>query len=99
METIFTTELVQALGVGAIPIVIVAYAIYRLLNTVELMNKSFHKTAEEFNETMRHHINKNTEAINGMMKLLIEGREHNINEHKEIKIKQEIILKAIKIKK
>ena len=39
METIFTTELIQALGIGAIPIIIVALVVYQLFQILKERDK------------------------------------------------------------
>ena len=67
METIFSTELIQALGVGAIPIVIVAGVVYYLFQLLKERDKVMRDVVNTFNKTIQEHLNSNSQMIKQMI--------------------------------
>ena len=84
METIFTTELIQALGVGAIPIVIVAGVVYYLFQLLKERDKVMRDVVNTFNKTIQEHLNSNSQMIKQMISSFEEWRGVSTLEHQRI---------------
>ena len=98
METIFTTEMIQALGVGAIPIVIVAGVVYYLFQLLKERDKVMRDVVNTFNKTIQEHLNSNSHMIKQMISSFEEWRKISSQEHNFIIDNQRKITKKLKIK-
>ena len=98
METIFTTELIQALGVGAIPIVIVAGVVYYLFQLLKERDKVMRDVVNTFNKTIQEHLNSNSQMIKQMITSFEEWRKISTTEHNYIIDNQRKVIKKLKIK-
>ena len=98
METIFTTELIQALGVGAIPIVIVAGVVYYLFQLLKERDKVMRDVVNTFNRTIQEHLNSNSQMIKQMISSFEEWRKISTTEHNYIIENQRKVIKKLKIK-
>ena len=98
METIFTTELIQALGVGAIPIIIVAGVVYYLFQLLKERDKVMRDVVNTFNKTIQEHLNSNSQMIKQMISSFEEWRKISSQEHNFIIDNQRKITKKLKIK-
>jgi len=98
METIFTTELIQALGVGAIPIVIVAGVVYYLFQLLKERDKVMRDVVNTFNKTIQEHLNSNSQMIKQMISSFEEWRKISTTEHNYIIDNQRKVIKKLKIK-
>ena len=98
METIFTTELIQALGVGAIPIVIVAGVVYYLFQLLKERDKVMRDVVNTFNKTIQEHLNSNSQMIKQMISSFEEWRKISSQEHNYIIENQRKVIKKLKIK-
>ena len=98
METIFTTELIQTLGVGAIPIVIVAGVVYYLFQLLKERDKVMRDVVNTFNKTIQEHLNSNSQMIKQMITSFEEWRKISTTEHNYIIDNQRKVIKKLKIK-
>ena len=98
METIFSTELIQALGVGAIPIVIVAGVVYYLFQLLKERDKVMRDVVNTFNKTIQEHLNSNSQMIKQMITSFEEWRKISTTEHNYIIDNQRKVIKKLKIK-
>ena len=98
METIFSTELIQALGVGAIPIVIVAGVVYYLFQLLKERDKVMRDVVNTFNKTIQEHLNSNSQMIKQMISSFEEWRKISTTEHNYIIDNQRKVIKKLKIK-
>ena len=98
METIFSTELIQALGVGAIPIVIVAGVVYYLFQLLKERDKVMRDVVNTFNKTIQEHLNGNSQMIKQMINSFEEWRKISTTEHNYIIENQRKVIKKLKIK-
>jgi len=98
METIFSTELIQALGVGAIPIVIVAGVVYYLFQLLKERDKVMRDVVNTFNKTIQEHLNSNSQMIKQMISSFEEWRKISSQEHNYIIENQRKVIKKLKIK-
>ena len=98
METIFTTELIQTLGVGAIPIVIVAGVVYYLFQLLKERDKVMRDVVNTFNKTIQEHLNSNSQMIKQMISSFEEWRKISSQEHNFIIDNQRKVIKKLKIK-
>src|SRR3990167_6186372 len=92
METIFSTELIQTLGVGAIPIVIVAGVVYYLFQLLKERDKVMRDVVNTFNKTIQEHLSNNSQMIKQMIDNFEEWREVSTLEHQKILSGQKKIL-------
>jgi len=97
METIFTTELIQTLGVGAIPILIIVGVIYRLFQIIDKMYKSHQDITNKFNITMQEYITANTKIMDKMLNSFEIWRIKSLEEHSKIMNNQQKMMKKLKI--
>src|SRR3990167_10450434 len=98
METIFSTELIQVLGVGAIPIVIVAGVVYYLFQLLKERDKVMRDVVNTFNKTIQEHLNSNSQMIKQMINSFEEWRKISSQEHNYIIDNQRKVIKKLKIK-
>lgn len=98
METLFSTELIQALGIGAIPIIIVAGVVYYLFQLLKERDKVMRDVVNTFNKTIQEHLNNNSQMIKQMINSFEEWRRISTTEHNYIIENQRKVIKKLKIK-
>mgnify|MGYP001567761796 FL=1 len=98
METIFTTELIQALGIGAIPIIIVALVVYQLFQILKERDKQMKGIIDKFNETINSHIQGNGRLMEQMIKNFEDWRGISTKEHEYLIKNQRKLMSKLKIK-
>jgi len=90
--------LIQALGVGAIPIVIVAGVVYYLFQLLKERDKVMRDVVNTFNKTIQEHLNSNSQMIKQMITSFEEWRKISTTEHNYIIDNQRKVIKKLKIK-
>lgn len=98
METFFSTELIQALGIGAIPIVIVAFVVYYLFQLLKERDKVMRGIVDKFNDTVQVHLNTNGKMLEQMIKSFEDWRATSTKEHQFLIDNQRKMLQKLKIK-
>ena len=84
METFISSQLIQTLGIVAIPILIVAGVVFYLFKLLQERDKIMHSMVDNFNNTIQQHLSSNTTALNLMMKNFEEWRDVSTREHERI---------------